>query len=160
MRRLTAILDGTARALEVVLALLFLALFLATMLNIVLRNVGGVAWMWIPAFSRLTFIWIVFLGLALAYRRSDHLVVDALLRRLRGRSRRAVSLCIHGMLVPFALMLLVYGRDVAAVRMRVRFDTWHWPTGWAYAAVPVAAALLLAFVVERLVTTAQERPEP
>ena len=160
MRRFTAILDGTARALEIVLALLFLALFLVTMLNIVLRNVGGVAWMWIPAFSRLTFIWIVFLGLALAYRRSDHLVVDALLQRLGGRARRAVSLCIHGLLVPFALMLLVYGRDVAVVRMRVRFDTWPWPTGWAYAAVPVAAVILLAFVVERLVTTAQERPEP
>lgn len=160
MRRLSAILDTAARALEIVLALLFLALFLVTMLNIVLRNVGGVAWMWIPAFSRLTFIWIVFLGLALAYRRSDHLVVDALVQRLSGRTRRLVSLGIHGLLVPFALMLVVYGRDVAAVRMRVRFDTWHWPTGWAYAAVPVAAAILLAFVLERLVTTWQERPDP
>jgi TRAP-type transport system small permease protein len=160
MRRLTAFLDGTARALEVVLALLFLALFLVTMLNIVLRNVGGVAWMWIPAFSRLTFVWIVFLGLALAYRRGDHLVVDVLLARLRGRARRAATLLIHAALIPFALMLLVYGRDVAAVRMRVRFDTWHWPTGWAYAAVPVAAAILLAFVVERLVITWQERSKP
>jgi TRAP-type transport system small permease protein len=160
MRRLTAFLDGTARALEVVLALLFLALFLVTMLNIVLRNVGGVAWMWIPAFSRLTFVWVVFLGLALAYRRGDHLVVDVLLARLRGRARRAATLLIHAALIPFALMLLVYGRDVAAVRMRVRFDTWHWPTGWAYAAVPVAAAILLAFVVERLVITWQERSKP
>jgi TRAP-type transport system small permease protein len=160
VRRVTTILDTIARALEVVLALLFLALFLVTMLNIVLRNLGGVAWMWIPAFSRLTFIWIVFLGLALAYRRGDHLVVDALVGRLRARARWAVTLVIHGLLLPFALMMLVYGRDVAAVRMRVRFDTWHWPTGWAYAAVPVAAVLLLAFVVERLVITAQERPEP
>jgi len=160
MRRLRTILNGTARALEFLLALLFLSLFLVTMLNIVLRNVGGVAWMWIPAFSRLTFIWIVFLGLALAYRRGDHLVVDVLLARLRGRARRAATLVIHGMLIPFALMLLVYGRDVAAVRMRVRFDTWHWPTGWAYAAVPVAAAILIVFVLERLVIVWKERPEP
>ena len=160
MRRVGAFLDVIARALEIVLALLFVALFLVTMLNIVLRNVGGVAWMWIPALSRLTFIWIVFLGITVAYRRGDHLVVDALVKRLGGRARKAVTLVTHGLLLPFAVMLFVYGREIALVRMRVRFDTWHWPTGWAYMAVPFAAAILLAFVLERLVTTALERPEP
>ncbi len=159
MRRVTTFLDGVGRALETTLALLFVALFLVTMLNIVLRNLGGVAWLWIPAFSRLTFIWIVFLGLVVAYRRGDHLVVEAFVARLRPRARRAVELLIHALLLPFAVLLLVYGRELAIVRMRIRFDTWDWPTGWAYMAVPVAAAFLLAFVLERLATLLLERPK-
>jgi TRAP-type C4-dicarboxylate transport system permease small subunit len=37
--------------------------------------------------------------------------------------------------------------------MRISFETWPVPTGYAYLAVPVSAAILLAFALERLATT-------
>lgn len=158
MKRVTLFLDRFAAVLEYLLAAGFMALFAVTILNIVLRNVAGIAWLWIPAFSRLVFIWVVFLGIAAATRRGEHLVVDLLARRLGARRRQGLLITIHAVLLPFYAMLLYYGATVAQVRMRVPFDTWRVPTGWAYMAVPVAAALLLAFTLERLVTLAAERP--
>ena len=160
MKRITHLLDRFAALLEYLLAAGFMALFAVTILNIVLRNVAGIAWLWIPAFSRFVFIWVVFLGIAAATRRNEHLVVDLLERRLTGRRRRGLLIAIHGALLPFYTMLLYYGANVAKVRMRIPFDTWRFPTGWAYLAVPVAAALLLVFTIERLVTLASERPRP
>lgn len=160
MKRVTQLFDRFALALEHLLAIGFMVLFAVTILNIVLRNVAGIAWMWIPGFSRLAFIWLVFLGIAAAMRRGEHLVIDLLERRLRGRAKRGQLVVLHAALLPFYWMLLTYGYDVAQVRMRIPFDTWRFPTGWAYMAVPVAAAILLAFTLERLVSLARERPNP
>lgn len=160
MKRITQLLDRFAWALEHLLALGFMALFAVTILNIMLRNVAGIAWMWIPGISRLVFIWIVFLGIAAATRRGEHLVVDLLERRLGGRAKRRLLVALYAALLPFYWMLLTYGYEVAQVRMRVPFDTWRLPTGWAYMAVPVASAILLAFTLERLVSLAREIPTP
>lgn len=160
MKRIARTLDRFATALEVTIALLFVTLFLVTMLNILLRNVGGVAWLWIPGFTRLVFIWMVFLGIAAVYRRRDHLVVDFFLTRLAKKRQLAVTFVIHLALIPFFWVLFDFGREVARVRMRIPFDTWDLPTGWAYMAVPVAAVLLLTFAIERLVKTWLELRTP
>jgi TRAP-type transport system small permease protein len=157
MRFVKRALDAFAWLLEHVVALAFAALFAITVLNIVLRNVAGVAWLWIPAVSRLLFIWIVFLGIAAALRRNEHLVVDYFQRRMPPRLRKAVITGIHLVSLPFFAMLYVFGRDLARVRMRIPFDTWQIPTGWAYLAVPVAAVILIVFTLERLATTIWER---
>ncbi len=160
MPSVTRIIDAFAWALEHVVALAFATLFGITVLNIVLRNVAGVAWLWIPALARLLFIWIVFLGIAAAVRRNEHLVVDYFQRRMPPRLRKAVIIGIHLASLPFFAMLFVYGREVARVRMRIPFDTWQIPTGWAYMAVPVAAVILIVFTLERLATTIWERRTP
>lgn len=144
------ILDALAATLEWTVAGLFATLFLVTLLNIVLRNLGGIAWLWIPGFSRLVFIWLVFLGIAAAYRRGEHLKVDFFLHSLPRVTGAWVSFAIHLALLPFFALLLRYGLQVAEVRMRIPFDTWDVPTGYAYFAVPVSAVALLLFGLERL----------
>ena len=157
MRALTRSLDAFAWFLEHVVAAAFATLFAVVVLNIVLRNVAGIAWLWIPAVARLLFVWIVFLGVAAAVRRNEHLVVDFFQRRMPRRMQKAVAFGIHLASLPFFAMLLVYGLQVARVRMRIPFDTWQFPTGWAYMAVPVAAVILIVFTLERLASTIWER---
>jgi len=145
------ILNGTATILEWIVAMTFFALFAVTLLNIGLRNLGGVALLWIPGFIRLMFVWTVFLGIAAVFRRGDHLVVDVLLNRFVARAKTLVLTVIHLSLLPFFGVLFHFGLQVAEVRMRIPFDTWDFPTGWAYMAVPVSAVFLLVFTLERLV---------
>ena len=156
MRAMHRFLDAVAASVEALMAALFASLFLVTILNIVLRNVAGIAWMWIPGYMRLAFIWLSFLGIAAVMRRGEHLVVDVLQKTLGERARRISLLLIHASLLPFYAALFTFGIEVTRARMRVPFDTWAVPTGVAYAAVPVAAVLLLAFTLERLVITVQE----
>lgn len=156
MRERSRVLDRLDEGLQLVLALLFMALFLATMLNIVLRNLGGIAWLWIPGFNRLVFIWLVFTGIAVAYRHAEHLKVDLLLRALAPRARHLVSIAIHLLMTPFFALLLYYGVIVTRARMRISFETWDVPTGYAYAAVPVTACLLLLFAAEHIVRDLKE----
>jgi TRAP-type C4-dicarboxylate transport system permease small subunit len=154
--RASVFLDGLQRVLEYLLASLFIILFLATMLNIALRNLGGIAWVWIPGFTRFTFIWTVFLGIAIAYRRNEHLEVDFFLNSFPSRTRSLILLIVHVTMLVFFVILLYYGLEVAQARMRIPFDTWRVPTGYAYMAVPASAVLLLLFGIERIFALIKE----
>lgn len=158
--RATALMDGILHVLEYALAALFIILFLATMLNIALRNLVGVAWLWIPDLTRFTFIWLVFLGIAIAYRRNDHLTIDFFSNRLSARTRNWALLVIHTSMLLFSVVLLHYGLEIAQARMRIPFDFWRQlPTGYAFLAVPASAALLMLFAVERIFTIVRDVKE-
>lgn len=129
---------------------LFLTLFLLNMLRIFLRYFWGVAWLWEPDFSRLLFIWIVFIGGTVLYVRKGHLMVDYFLNRMQPRTRELMHLIIDLTTVIFLVVLVWKGIEVTKVRMRIPFDTWDLPTGYAYMAVPICSAIMIIFTLVRM----------
>jgi TRAP-type C4-dicarboxylate transport system permease small subunit len=141
--RATGSLEGFAGAL-------FLTLFLLNMLRIFLRYFWGVAWLWEPDFSRLLFIWIVFIGATVLYVRKGHLMVDYFLNRMQPRTRERMHLIIDLTTVIFLIVLVWKGIEVTKVRMRIPFDTWDLPTGYAYMAVPICSAIMIIVTLVRM----------
>ena len=130
--------------------ILFTGVFLVTVLNIVLRNVAGIAWLWIPGASRLMFIWTVFLGAAVLYYHNDHLLMDYFVARVSPENKRKLDFFIHSVFIVFLVLLMVYGAEIARIRMRISFETWKFPTGVAYFAVPAASFFMIIFCVNKL----------
>ncbi|WP_455381242.1 TRAP transporter small permease [Salinispira pacifica] len=145
------IVNSVARVLRWATGISFLLLFCITILSITLRYVAGVAWLWVPDFSRLLFIWIVFTGAAVMYADNGHLVMDFFVNRMRPDRRDRLELVIHAAMIAFLLVLVVKGIDIARVRMRIPFDTWNLPTGYAYLALPVNAAFMVTVDIEYIV---------
>lgn len=136
---------------------LFLALFLLNILRIFLRYFLGVAWLWEPDFSRLLFIWIVFIGATVLYAGKGHLVVDYFLNRLQLKTREHMHFMIDLMTVIFLVVLVLKGIEVTKVRMRIPFDTWDLPTGYAYIAVPICGAIMIIVTLVRMAEYLRER---
>lgn len=130
--------------------LLFAGLFLVTVLNIALRNLGGITWLWIPGISRLLFIWTVFLGTASLYETEDHLIMDFLVNKMKESRRRKLNLVINCIFLAFSLILVIYGFIVVRVRMGIPFETWNFPTAYAYLAVPVSGVIMVFFCINKL----------
>ena len=137
-------------SLEWVTGTLFLALFFLNILRIFLRYFLGVAWLWEPDFSRLLFIWIVFIGATVLYVGKGHLVVDYFLNRMKSKTRERMHLVIDLVTVIFLVVLVLKGIEVTKVRMRIPFDTWDLPTGYAYMAVPICSALMILVTMIRM----------
>jgi len=129
---------------------LFLALFLLNILRIFLRYFLGVAWLWEPDFSRLLFIWIVFIGATVLYVGKGHLVVDYFLNHMQPKTRERMHFVIDLVTVIFLVVLVLKGIGVTKVRMRIPFDTWDLPTGYAYAAVPICGAIMIVVTMIRM----------
>jgi TRAP-type C4-dicarboxylate transport system permease small subunit len=136
---------------------LFLALFLLNILRIFLRYFLGVAWLWEPDFSRLLFIWIVFIGATVLYVGKGHLVADYFLTRMQLKTRERMHFMIDLMTVIFLVVLVLKGIEVTKVRMRIPFDTWDLPTGYAYIAVPICSAIMIIVALVRMAEYLRER---
>lgn len=150
-------IEHSMDALERWVGVLFLILFVLNLLRIGLRYVWGIAWLWEPDLSRLLFIWIVFLGATVLYSRNGHLGVDYFLNRMKPEGREKVAFLIDGITVPFLMVLLWKGVEVTRVRMRIPFDTWDLPTGYAYMAVPVCAAIMIGLTCLRTISFLSKR---
>jgi TRAP-type transport system small permease protein len=136
---------------------LFLALFLLNILRIFLRYFFGVAWLWEPDFSRLLFIWIVFIGATVLYVGKGHLVADYFLSRMQLKTRERMHFMIDLMTAIFLAVLVLKGIEVTKVRMRIPFDTWDLPTGYAYMAVPICGAIMIIVALVRMAEYLFER---
>ncbi len=144
------VMDSIQNTLEALSGSLFIAVFLFTMTNIVCRNLGGIAIRWIPGMIRLSFIWSVLLATAVLYRRDDHLMVDYFVQKMGGKLRKTVRTVTDLLTLPFFSLVIIYGFRITRVRMRISYETWNFPTGYAYLALPVAAILMIVFNFERL----------
>jgi TRAP-type C4-dicarboxylate transport system permease small subunit len=137
--------------LEALAGVIFLTLFGLNIVRIAMRYFAGAAWIWLPDFSRLLFIWVVFIGASVLVARNEHLVMDFFVTKLKPAAARQLGTIIRLSEVAFFGVMLIGGVRIVEVRMRIPFDTWDFPTGWAYLAVPVCAVLMILFSVNSMV---------
>jgi TRAP-type C4-dicarboxylate transport system permease small subunit len=114
---------------------------------------------WTEEVMRRLLIWTVMLGVVVAFRRGALVSVDLMLRSARGAWQTVVRSVITGVTVVFLGVLLVYGINLVS---RIRFQTFasiDISMGWAYAALPVGAALALVAVLAQHVDPVNEELE-
>ncbi len=102
---------------------------------------------WTEESMRRLLIWMVMLGTAVAFRRGALVSVDLMLRTARGAWRNTVRWIITGTSLAYLVVLVWFGINLAT---RVRFQTFasmELSMAWAYAALPVGAALAMLAVV-------------
>ncbi len=102
---------------------------------------------WTEEAMRRLLIWCVMLGVVVAFRRGALVSVDLMLRLSKGAWRHVVRTVITVSSLTFLGVLLWFGVDLA---WRVRFQTFasmEISMAWAYAALPVGAALAIVAVL-------------
>jgi len=102
---------------------------------------------WTEEAMRRLLIWCVMLGIVVAFRRGALVSVDLMLRTSRGWWQRFVRWLITLSSFAFLSVLLWFGIDLL---WRVRFQTFasmELSMAWAYAALPVGAALAIVAVL-------------
>lgn len=148
MKSLLLALDRRLSGLALNLACALLALICVLGLwQVLARFVFSQPSTWTEEAMRRLLIWCVMLGVVVAFRRGALVSVDLMLRLSRGWWRRVVRSLITLSSLSFLAVLLWFGIDLA---WRVRFQTFasmEISMAWAYAALPVGAALALVAVL-------------
>ena len=102
---------------------------------------------WTEESMRRLLIWMVMLGTVVAFRRGALVSVDLMLRTARGAWLATVRWIITLTALGYLAVLVWFGINLVT---RVRFQTFasmELSMGWAYAALPVGAALAMVAVV-------------
>lgn len=118
---------------------------------------------WTEELSRHLMIWAAFLGAAVAYRKKAHIGVDVLVKKFSKPWQRRVEGFVHLACLGFASFIVLYGSSVVKKTMNQLSSALSIPMGYIYASIPVGAALIGIFAVEKLFhlsTQQEDRPKP
>ena len=95
-------------------------------------------------------IWIVFIGIPVAYRRGAHLYIETFCDLLPRGPRAAFNLLIELTWAAFAVSLMVLGFMVARVAHLQSSPGLDWPMSYPYAGMVVGGAYLLLVALRRI----------
>jgi TRAP-type C4-dicarboxylate transport system permease small subunit len=144
------ILQQIERGLTALVAVGMILLFGVILLAVFFRYVLSLPLTWSEETVQMLSIWMVLLGAAVAVGSSEHLRVDVLdryLARWSARSKAPLQLLLILCEALFAWSLLVGGWFMARDRWEVPQTTVPLNQGWVYIAAPIAAGLMLVFLI-------------
>ena len=112
------LLIGIERGLLPILAALLAFITIGIFVQVCLRYLFSVAFIWGEELSLFAFIWCVFLGAAVNTRRRSHFAFDFLAGLLRGRAAAAQRLLVDLVVLGFSVFMLVKGYEFAVVGIK------------------------------------------
>jgi len=145
-------MDRCFQALQRLLMWVGVAVFGTLMLNILISiaarylNIRIANIDWVEETSRFLFIWLSFLGAALATERMAHIRIDFFAQLVRGRSRLILEILVVSVMVVFAAIMTYEGIRVTA-RAADKSPVLLLPMSLAYLALPVSGVAILLFTL-------------
>ncbi|MCB2055305.1 MAG: TRAP transporter small permease [Geminicoccaceae bacterium] len=154
-------IDIFYKSLQALLTLLIAALIVPVAMQILSRYTGLIPrYIWTEEIARFCFVWIIMIGAMIAVRDGTHFDVDVLPHTTSPKIELASRLFVHLAIGVFAFTFLLYGWDFAILGSRQRSEISGLPMLTIYGAWPLAGAVWLIFIVERVMNDLAGRPRP
>jgi TRAP-type C4-dicarboxylate transport system permease small subunit len=135
---------------ERICLLLMVALVADVFLGVWSRYVLQATFRWYDEVARLCFVWLIFLGAAVAVRRRLHFRMRLLIDRLGPAGRRVAERLVILSVIAFGAVLVVGGIAIAPIAHRQVTDALEISQFWFFGALPVGGALMIVFALPHL----------
>jgi TRAP-type C4-dicarboxylate transport system permease small subunit len=123
---------------------------LSVVCDIVTRTLG-VPWLWLQEVTSAFFIYGAFIGLAVATRRADHLMLSAITDAMTGTLRTVVETFNRLVILVCGLCMVWFGWE----NFLHGFGSFRMPSltplAWWYLAIPLSGAFVCLFALEQLI---------
>lgn len=140
--------ERLAEAIHVTAAALLIASVVVITAQVVLRLLFNAPMSWPEEATRYSFVWVVYLGSVVAVTRDTHIRVMVAIEPYGPRLRYASDVLSWVLNVLCWAFLLYWGADLAYTYKDAEFYTLGgWSQLWYYLALPVPAAMALAFLL-------------
>lgn len=140
------------RVLEDLAALLLLSLAAVVLAQVLSRYVLAVSLVWVEEAARFLFVWVIWLGAAVAGRRGQHIAFTILTDTLRPRGRLVLGTAVDVLVIAFLVVLVVQGWWVAESVASTTYIAIPWlSVRYAYLVTVVLGAFMLLVQVATLI---------
>ena len=151
------VLDAIDRAAELLVAAIFAVIVSVALLQVFHRFGLNSSLSWSEELQIFGHIWIVFLGIPIAYRRGAHLYIETFCDMLPRGPRAAFNLAVELIWAGFAVSLMGLGFMVARVAHLQSSPGLEVPMSYPYSGMVLGGAYLLLVALRRI-GSAQWRP--
>ena len=143
---------GAVRSIADVAATVGLAVMtLLVFVSVILRYIFAVSYRWSDELTRYLFIYIVFLGIPIAYRHNDHVVIEIVTHLFPDRVRRWMAAPTHLVIALLMTIMGIAGVWITFGKMgRALTPGLQIPRAYMYAALPIGVVFLLLEIAVKL----------
>ena len=143
------------KLLEWVTLVGFSGMLLATGAQVVFRYVLEISVPWTEELAGVLFTTTMFLGMAIALRENEHIVVDFLFKRMGPRAQAAGTLIIYLAVFLFLVLLATGALKMVRVTWESHLIALNWiSTGYLYLAELVAICIMIYYAAAKIVENA------
>jgi TRAP-type C4-dicarboxylate transport system permease small subunit len=146
---------GIDRLVETAIFAIFLAIILVGTAQVINRYVFNSSLSWSEEFQKYGQIWVVFLGIPVAYRRGMHIGMDLLEVWFSPRGRRVFSLGIDLLWLLLAAATLMGLKTLMPLLAMQRSPGLGLPMDWVYAGLLIGMSYSVFVSLRRIATTLQ-----
>jgi len=145
------------RAVELVAAALVVVEIVVLFSGVVARYVFHQPLVWSDELASILFLWLSMLGAVVAFRRSEHMRMSALVDGRSEATRAMLELAAIAASIAFLVLILMPAFDYAAEERYIVTPALEISNGWRAAAIPVGAALMLVVALLRIARSGSVR---
>ena len=156
---LTRIAGAVDRGVERLAAAIFAAIVLIALVQVFSRYALNYSLSWSEEAQIFGHIWIVFLGIPIAYRRGAHLYIETFCDKLPRGPRAVFNLVIELTWLAFAVSLMILGWQVARIAHLQESPGLEVPMSYPYSGMVLGGAYLL-FVAARRIGSGEWKKVP
>jgi TRAP-type C4-dicarboxylate transport system permease small subunit len=138
------------RGADLLVAVIFAFILVVALVQVFYRFVLNSSLSWSEEAQIFGHIWIVFLGIPVAYRRGAHLYIETYCDKLPRKPRMVFNLLVELLWVAFAVSMLVLGSMVARIAHLQESPGLELPMSFPYAGMVVGGAYLLFVAARRI----------
>lgn len=135
------------RIIDWIVILLTTSMVLVSFYQVIMRYVFNNAPSWSEELARYLFVWVVFLGAAIAFRTAAHLGLDFFVNLMPPLLRKIIQYLIGLLLIFLLFQVASEGYAVASLVKRQLSAAMRMPMNYAYLAIPVGTTLMLLEVL-------------
>ncbi|MEN2467356.1 TRAP transporter small permease [Ornithinibacillus sp. FSL M8-0202] len=106
---------------------------------------------WTEELARYTFVWVSFLGMAVAIKYGSHIALDMLARKLTGVSRKTLMVFNNMLVLIFSGILTYSGFEFVKLGARQSSPSLSLPMEFVYIVIPISGILLIYFVLSETI---------
>ena len=160
VKRLDQALGFVDQVLLWICSLLFVSVVGVVIASVFFRYVLNASLSWGEELARYLTIWLVFLGLTCAHRRSEHPALQSLLSRIPGINAEAARRIGELITVIVSFVVVWYGAEGTAANFERHqvSPALQIQIAWAYLAIPVGFALMGVQGIIRMLSTVPPPP--
>jgi TRAP-type C4-dicarboxylate transport system permease small subunit len=136
---------------KMIIVTFYIMMMCIMFMQVVLRYIFNSPTMWAEEASRYLFIWICYLGAAMAISKKLHIGVDYFIKYISSSLQRKIFYVTNGLTILMLLFVLIQGIKMTFITMAFPAHSMEFlPQGFAFLAIPAGAFLMMIGITEAI----------
>ncbi len=148
--------DFLSKMISGFLFVFIIVLTAITFLQVLSRFVFRIPIVWSEEVVRMSFVWIIFLGSAIAVKEGTHLTLDMIASAFNERWRHIIRMILLGLIFIAAGIICYAGFNYVIRNIGKTTVTMPIPANVFYISAPISGLLMMFFVIEQFIYQTKE----